>query len=107
MICSPMLSSLIAEPWSIYLQHLKKIIEIIRVGFFQLMQYMIMNQIIDYFMKRVVGPWHIFSPSCLIMAVERAGVLWAFFFFSFVEVWNYAIKTLLSYMTNRQSCLVP
>lgn len=54
MICSPMLSSLIAEPWSIYLQHLKKIIEIIRVGFFQLMQYMIMNQIIDYFMKHVL-----------------------------------------------------
>lgn len=49
-----MLSSLIPEPWSIYLQHLKKIIEIIKVGFFQLIQYMIMNQIIDYFMKHVL-----------------------------------------------------
>lgn len=62
-------------------------------GFLQLIQYMIMNQMF-YFMKHVVGPggvlksklgvgWRMLSfwPRCFIMAVERTGVFWVFFFF--------------------------
>lgn len=63
-------------------------------GFLQLIQYMIMNQMF-YFMKHVIGPggvlksklgvgWRMLSfwPRCFIMAVERTGVFWAFFFSS-------------------------